>query len=345
MNTEKLFNISDVLANLANLMTILDGVKDIGRTLIGMGSSLLALVQICSCDSWVEAGIVLAHIVLIVVLYFNYRIIKELQGQVDDLSSEKVEHEQAVKKLQEQVDALSSEEVEHERTVKKLQEQVDALNSEKVLYQQTIPEPKELQVQLPINSEDKDCEFSEEELETYKKCERSDKPKVSYRHLRQLKDKFLKCSERRREQANETVTCLAGQLSQRDKKSLVHVYSTRDDDELSEKIYKLLGDNSLFSTHLMVEGLNRESHEHNLLISCKWIVVLYDKSENEETLKKRLDNCQKYRKAHSKARILVCYSKLMYPKIGKYLKDQSDLIHPDNCSIELVKKIKGITDE
>jgi len=329
MNTEKLFNISDVLANLANLMTILDGVKDIGRTLIGMGSSLLALVQICSSDSWVEAGIVLAHIVLIVVLYFNYRIIKELQGQVDDLSSEKVEHEQAVKKLQEQVDALNSEKVDHERTVKKLQEQVDALNSEKVQYQQTI----------------KDCEFSEEELETYKKCERSDKPKVSYRHLRQLKDKFLKCSERRREQANETVTCLAGQLSQRDKKSLVHVYSTRDDDELSEKIYKLLGDNSLFSTHLMVEGLNRESHEHNLLISCKWIVVLYDKSENEETLKKRLDNCQKYRKAHSKARILVCSSKLMYPKIGKYLKDQSDLIHPDNCSIELVKKIKGITDE
>ncbi len=313
MNTEEKSNIPNILANLANFVTILSGLSSL--------SGILVFVQMYFSDLWViKAGIAFTQIMLIVVLYLNYR---ANYGQLIE----------KIKKLQAQTPSSSED---CERKVGDLQNQIG-----------------ELKKKLVAN-----CDLSQGELETYLSCERRDSGskdiKVSLDHLTQLQKKLSGCSDRFQKQVDKLVECLK-KLATQDSDSLVHVYFTENiqNSKLAAKIYELLSKNSIPSTHLIITNRNIIEHEYTLLDSSKWIILLHEESEANEkegngadrkTLADRLEHCARLKKIFHK-KILVCSSRLTPSEIGKYLKDHSDLIHPDNCSIELVKKIKGITDE
>jgi flagellin-specific chaperone FliS len=348
MNTKKYFDIPNILANLANFLTILNGVKDIGM-ISGIGG-LLVLIQMYFSDFWVKTVIAFVQILPIVVLYFVCKA-KELQSNKSDenFATEETRYKQIIEGLQLQLDSSEknfiAEKTRYEHTIselcsqpnisiedceQKISELQTKLNSQENRYVQQLDE---LEKKLVAS-----CGLDPDELETYIECKNgvSSDIGISFAHLTRLKNKLLLCSAEFKEKAGKTIECL-NKLLPEDRDILVHVDFADEDKDLAKKIHELLHSHSIHATHSILDGLNNVQHyEFRTIMSCKWIIVLYQKSDNFATVKARLQQFKKYRRRDNGIRILMCSSQVTYSKISTWIDDKGDLIDPDNCHLDII---------
>jgi len=169
MNTKKH---SNMLANLANSVTILIGMKELGFTLSGI-SGLLVLIQASFSDFWVKTIIAFVQILFIVILYFCYRVKESICTQ----------REQYICDLE---GRFAAEKSNYERQIKELQTKLSVGGCEF--------NPSELETYSKC-------------IKNAKKG-----GKVPFTHLVLLKNGFLKCSRNFKEKANKVVECLKNLL-------------------------------------------------------------------------------------------------------------------------------------